>query len=58
VISKLAEYLDTWSSRYLRADKIQGLLKAREEMVQRISQQRPPREQVEKVRRMKGMDDY
>lgn len=58
VISKLAEYLDTWSSRYLRADKIQGLLKAREEMVQRISQQRPPREQVEKVRRMKGMDGY
>ncbi|KAG0743306.1 hypothetical protein G6F57_010585 [Rhizopus arrhizus] len=49
VISKLAEYLDTWSSRYLRADKIQGLLKAREEMVQRISQQRPPREQVEKM---------
>lgn len=49
-MSKLAEYLDTWTSRYLRADRIQGLLKAREEIVQRISQQRPPREQVEQVR--------
>ncbi|CAO3702434.1 unnamed protein product [Rhizopus stolonifer] len=41
VVTKLAECLDTWASRYHRADKMGGILKAREEVVQRVSRQRP-----------------